>query len=330
MRQPFVTALGSKQISRNLVVTVRLSSGIAGRGEASASLAWPEDTQEAMTRTLRQATHLLIGRPIAAHRRRVEEAWRSAGRHPTAAAALECALLDAYARSRGSSLWRWFGARRRSLTTHLTLSAWPPQAAARAARRASSRGFRRFKVKLSGKDPEEDLRRLLAVHRAAPKATLIVDGNQGFTAAQAVGLARQIRSRRLPVRLFEQPVSRENLEGLARVQREGKIPVAADESARSVAEARRLIRRKLVSVINVKVAKSGLLGALQIIRPARRAGVRLMIGCMAESAQGLWPSVALACGTGAFDFVDLDSHLLVVSPPCRPGFTTRGSVLSIP
>ena len=53
-----------------------------------------------------------------------------------------------------------------------------------------------------------------------------------------------------------------------------------------------------------------------------------MIGCISESAAGLAPIVALACGTGAFDYVDLDSHLLVASPPGRPGFRTRGDRLS--
>ena len=100
--------------------------------------------------------------------------------------------------------------------------------------------------------------------------------------------------------------------------------MVADESARSVEEARRLIRRKTVSAINIKLAKSGLSGAREIIRLARPAGVRLMIGCMAESAVGLSHSVALACGSGAFDFVDLDSHLLVVSPHCRLGFSAHG------
>ena len=82
-------------------------------------------------------------------------------------------------------------------------------------------------------------------------------------------------------------------------------------------------------MINVKLAKCGLFGALEIIRRSKIAETRLMIGCMAESAIGLSPSVALACGTGAFDFADLDSHLLVISPACRPGFSTHGAKLSV-
>lgn len=324
LRKPFVTAQGEKRVSRNLLVAVRLADGSTGYGEASASLAWPKETREAMTRALRPLIPRLIGSDIRSVRRLAARAWESAGRHPTAAAALECALFDAWARARGVSLWKWLGGKKRSVTTSLTLSAWKPEAAARAARRAAAMGFRRLKVKVTGRDADQDIRRVIAVHRAARKARLWVDANQGFDIRGAVRFAHDLRQRRLPVDLLEQPLRRENWKGLGEVEREGGIPVAADESARSVEEARRLIRGRVVSAINIKLAKSGLAGAQQIIRLARPAGVRLMIGCMAESALGLSHSVALACGSGAFTYVDLDSHLLVVSPRCQPGFSTRG------
>ncbi len=327
MRQPFVTAAGGKRESKNLLVILRLEDGTTGAGEASASLAWPDQTQAAMKKALAPFTRRLIGVPISRWQQLSARVWEAAGRCPPAAAALECALLDSCTRSRGISLWKWFGGKRRSITTSLTISAWPPGTAARAARAAQRSGFRRLKVKLTGRDAEGDFRRLLAVHHAAPRAALWLDGNQGFTAEQAICLCSRARAKRLPVRLFEQPVPRQDWEGLAHVEREAKIPVAADESVRNADDARKLIRRRACSVINVKLAKCGVAGALEIIRLARKAGTRLMIGCMAESATGLWPSVALACGTGAFHYVDLDSHLLVVSPPGPARFETRGDRL---
>jgi len=329
MRQPFVTALGQKRMSRNLLVTIRLADGTTGYGEASASLAWPEETQAAMTRALRQIINPLIGTEIRHFHRLIAESWERIGRHPTAVGALECALLDAFTRSRRTSLWRWLGGRRRSVTTSLTISAWPADQAARVARTAERHGFRRLKIKVTGADLQEDIQRLLAVHKAAPKAALWVDANQGFTAREAIRFVSMTRHQRLPVRLLEQPVHRSDLDGLAEVQRRVEIPVVADESARTIADAVRIIRHRKAAVINIKLAKSGLLGALEIIRKAKKAGVRLMIGCMAESVIGLSSSMALACGTGAFDFVDLDSHLLVTSPRCTTGFSTEGARLTI-
>lgn len=329
MRQPFVTALGQKRMSRNLLVAVRLENGIVGYGEASESLAWPLDTQQAMTRTLRELAPRLVGTEINQFRPAVARVWEAAGRHPTAAAALECALLDAYTRARAIPLWRWLGNRQRSVTTSMTISAWEPAHSAQVARAAFIQGFMRLKIKVTAKDPDKDFWRVALVHKAAPKAVLLLDGNQGFTAPQAVQFAARLRRHRIRAHLFEQPVPRKDWDGLAQVQREAGIPVAADESARSADETCRLVRKRIVPVVNIKLAKCGLLGALRIIRLAKTTGTRLMIGCMAESAIGLSPSVHLACGSGAFDFVDLDSHLLAVSPPCDPGFTTREARLSI-
>ncbi len=329
MRQPFVTALGRKQVSRNLWVQIHLEDGTTGLGEASSSLAWPADNPSAMRQVLSDLADSLIGQPIRPVRALIAKGWEGAGAHPTAAAALECALLDAAARTQKISLWRWCGGSRRFVTTSLTLSAWTPTQMRRAALKAAAGGFQRLKIKVTGRDLDEDLRRVAAVHRAAPHAILWLDGNQGFSAENAVRFAQEIRRRRFPVRLFEQPVPKEDREGLAQVSRDGKIPVAADESARSIQETLALIRRKTAPIINVKMAKAGFLGALRIVRQARLAGIRLMIGCMAESAQGLSASVHLSCGTGAFNYVDLDSHLLLESPPGTSGFQTVGNRLIV-
>lgn len=329
LRQPFVTALGEKRLSENLLVAVRLSNGMTGYGEASASLAWPEETQAAMTQSLGQVVPALLGNPIRDSRRLSATGWKIAGGFPSAASALECALTDAHLRAAGWSLWKRTGGRRRSITTSLTISAWDPALAARVAQRAAHWGFQRLKVKVTGKEVDQDICRIMAVHRAAPRAALWVDANQGFTSAEAIRFCLFLRQCRLPVRLMEQPTPRKDWEGLKHVEETAGIPVVADESARTVEEARTLIRRKAVSVINVKLAKFGLSGSLEVIRRARSAGVRLMIGCMAESCLGLSHSVALACGTGAFQFVDLDSHLLVLSPRCRSGFSVRGPRLTV-
>lgn len=329
MRRSFVTALGEKQISRNLLIIVRLDNGLSGLGEASASLAWPLDTQKAMAAELRKIIPHLIGCDIKSYANLTRQVWNVAGKHPAAAAALECALLDVFAKNRGISLWKLFGGKKRFVTTGFTISAWPPKKAARVARQLFADGFRTFKIKVTGADMDEDMNRVFSVHKAAGRAQLIVDANQGFQPRQAIRFAECLRRGRLPVQLLEQPVAKENWEGLKEVEREGKIPVAADESARSVEDARRLIEKKIVSVINIKLAKSGISGALKIIRLAKFKKIQLMIGCMAESAVGLGPSVHLACGTGAFQFVDLDSHLLVRPPKGTPNFMTRGPRLFI-
>jgi L-alanine-DL-glutamate epimerase-like enolase superfamily enzyme len=107
------------------------------------------------------------------------------------------------------------------------------------------------------------------------------------------------------------------------------MPVLADESVLTAADAVRIFEAEAADGVNIKVAKSGLLGALDIIHIAQRFKKQLAIGCMEESKLGLAASVRLACGTGAFDWIDLDSVFLLDSALPRGGFLMKGPKLSV-
>jgi L-alanine-DL-glutamate epimerase-like enolase superfamily enzyme len=82
--------------------------------------------------------------------------------------------------------------------------------------------------------------------------------------------------------------------------------------------------------VNIKLMKSGITGALQIIDLCRVAGKKLMIGCMLETELGIAAATQIAAGTGAFDHVDLDSHhLLAPVPQVSGGLKHCGENLTI-
>jgi L-alanine-DL-glutamate epimerase-like enolase superfamily enzyme len=150
-----------------------------------------------------------------------------------------------------------------------------------------------------------------------------------LTPEQALSLLEICLKEKMPVVLFEQPVARENLKGMAWLKRRSPVPIAADESVRSSIDARAVLDSDAADVFNIKVAKTGIQESLDIMALAASAGKRLMIGCMQETARGLSPSVHLACGTGVFDFVDLDSdHLLGEGQPSG-SFTRKGPMVTL-
>src|SRR5207248_2219675 len=108
-----------------------------------------------------------------------------------------------------------------------------------------------------------------------------------------------------------------------------KVPLFVDESVLTAEDANRVLGREAADGINIKIAKSGILGALDIIQVAKHYKKRVAIGCMEESKLGLAASVHLACGAGLFDWVDLDSVFLLESSTVRGGFSVRGSKLSV-
>jgi L-alanine-DL-glutamate epimerase-like enolase superfamily enzyme len=329
LKRPFVTALGKKTSTRNVSLTLRLACGAQGYGEASASLALAHLKPERLARILRTLAGRALGRDAARPRGLAEEAWAGQGRASPAAAAFECALLDAWTSAQGMTLCRWLGGSQKRLETDLTISAWSAEQTTAAAAEAAREGFRVLKIKV-GTGPAEDWRRVQAARRAAPKARLLLDGNQGLSVRSALRLVERCLKAGMPLDLLEQPLPKTDWKGMAAITRRCPVPVAADEMVFNAADALRLVDSRAASAINVKVAKSGILRSLDIAAVARAAGLPLMLGCMAETARGLCASVHLAMGTGFFRFVDLDSdHLLAQAPPRGLGWSRRGPDISL-
>jgi L-alanine-DL-glutamate epimerase-like enolase superfamily enzyme len=329
LKNPFITAAGRKTETHNVQITLTLSDGTRGLSEASSSIAMPTEGQENMRRGLKSLIPELHGKPIENYRELVATAWRLQSFHPTAAAAMECAILDAYTRTLHQSLASFLGGKTTAIETDLTFSIGTPAELARQARNAFKKGFRRLKIKLSGDVPEVDFERMRAVHKAAPKATLLADGNQGFGLSQAVDFAHRMKRAQIPLVFFEQPFRKYDLRSMRLFRERTHMPVLADESVLTAADAVRIFEAEAADGVNIKVAKCGLLGALDIIHIAQRFKKRLAIGCMEESKLGLAASVHLACGTGAFEWADLDSVYLLDSASPRGGFLMKGPKFSV-
>ena len=329
LKQPFVTAGGEKSETHNVQITVHLEDGTCGISEASSSIAMPTESQENMAKSLKSLIPELYGKPIENYRELVATAWRLQALHPTAAAAMECAILDAYTRTLKQPLADFLGGKSVTIETDLTLSLNAPKDLHKLAREAVKKGFRRLKVKLSGISPSEDLARMQAVRKGAPRALLVADGNQGFGLSQAVDFVHRMRRAQVPMVFLEQPFRKHDLRAMRFLRERTRVPVFADEAVLTAADAVRVFEADAADGVNVKVAKSGLLGALDIIHIAQRFKKRLAIGCMEESKAGLAASVHLACGTGAFEWVDLDSVFLLEPTAQRGGFLMKGPKYSV-
>jgi L-Ala-D/L-Glu epimerase len=329
MKTPFVTAAGRKTETHNVQVALTLSNGIVGRAEASSSIAMPSESQPNLILALKNLAPELRGKPIDDYKILSEVCWRQQAFHPTAAAAMECAILDAYTKHHRQPLHKFFGGKRSFVETDLTLSVGEPGPLEKSAAAAVKRGFRRLKVKLAGDSLDKDTARLQAVRHGAPRAQIVADGNQAFTVSQAVELVRRLERAQIKLFFLEQPFRSHDIRSMKLFRTKSRMPLFADESVRTTADAIKLFEANAADGINIKVAKSGLLGALDIIKAAERYKKRLAIGCMEESKLGLAASVHLACGTGVFEWVDLDSVFLLEPSTVRGGFQIKGPRLSV-
>ncbi|KAK0592529.1 hypothetical protein LWI29_020764 [Acer saccharum] len=88
--------------------------------------------------------------------------------------------------------------------------------------------------------------------------------------------------------LLEQPVHRDDWEGLHDINNVARdvygVNVIADESCRSLIDVQKIVKENLTDVIiNIKLAKFGVLGTLEIVEFARKSGLNLMIDSMVET-----------------------------------------------
>ena len=297
-----------------MVVVAELGNGKArGRGECVPYARYGESVESVMTQIKALAPALAAG----LDRRALQEAM------PPGAArnALDCAFWDLEAKRGGRPVYELAGLPApRALTTAFTISLGAPAAMAASAAKAASRAL--LKVKLGGNDDNgRDGARIAAVRAAAPKATLIVDANEGWNEGNlAANLAACAQA---GVVLVEQPLPDGGDGALARLKR--PIPVCADESAHDRASLRALAGK--YDAVNIKLDKAGgLTEALAMAEEAERAGFAVMAGCMVATSLAMAPAMLLA---QAARYVDLDGPLLLAKD--RPdGLRYEGSLVYPP
>ncbi len=231
--------------------------------------------------------------------------------------AVDCALWDLNAKRSGVPAWKTAGLRQVSpLKTAYTLSLNTPEAMGAQAALNARRPL--LKLKIGGAD---DIDRVEAVRANAPRARLIVDGNEGLSFDDLVRLAPEMA--KLGVKLIEQPMKVAEDEAL--LGYESPVPLCADESLHTREELDRCAR--LYACVNIKLDKTGgLTEALALKKAAKAKGLGIMVGCMVATSLSMAPAMIVAQGA---DFVDLDGPLLLARDR-ENGLSITGSMLEPP
>jgi len=328
LNEPFGIATGAQTRAENLLVELRCDDGTSGIGEAAPFPAVNGETRADAEAALEAARGALVGLEIEHWRAASQAAGTVLSRTPSALCAFETALLDALTRRAGLSLFAFFGGVQAELETDITLTTGDAAQASDQATRARANGFSVLKVKVGGAPREHDLGRLRSAAEAAPDARFVLDANGSLTKEDAIGLYEALGPLRERVLLFEQPTASDDLEGLAAVRRAGAV-VAADESVRTREDLERLVLAGAADVVNVKIMKSGLVGALDIALAARAMGLGLMIGGMVETRLAMSTSACLAGGLGGCAYVDLDTPMFLKHDPFEGGYRDDGKRLSL-
>ncbi|MBX3189755.1 MAG: dipeptide epimerase [Labilithrix sp.] len=328
MKKAFGIAGGAQEIARNVLVEIELASGERGWGEAAPLPAFNGETQAGALATALALVEEMVGRD-AGHWRDLAARAFSAG-SACGACAVETAIVDAFARSRGTSLRALFGGAETELVTDITITTGSVDDASREARAFAA--FDTLKIKVGGAadhDVDLDVQRVLAVSEARPDARLLLDANGGLSIHAALHLTSALRARGVPLALFEQPVAPGSWDALAEIRAKCGIPVAIDESVTHPDDIHAAHAARAADAANIKIMKSGVARALEIAAAARACGMLPMIGGMVETRLAMGTSASIAAGLGGFAFIDLDTPLFLAEDPFDGGYVQRDARLDL-
>jgi len=312
MKQSFRHSAAQRAVAEPLIVELELANRVVGFGETH-----PREyvTGESMDDAIAAIRDVFVPRLVDMRPANFGEAIEAADSLPfvdksgrvlnAARAAVEVAILDAYARAFERS-WD-------SIPGYLAdQSLGPPGSRAtarfsgvvsgehadwvvRSIRKMRLIRLRHFKLKVG--DEEDDARvesaaRLLKRLLTKGGGTLRVDANSAWTLETA---RRKLAAWEVhPILCVEQPLPRGRMEDWATLARESNLPLMADESLVTLEDGEQLIAHRAATWFNIRISKNGgLLPALRLALLARRHGVQCQLGCMVGetsllSAAGRW------------------------------------------
>lgn len=319
--------LAARNQADNLVVVIQTDSGHRGFGEA---IPRPYLTGE----SLDSATNDILCRwwpRLAATDLNAYEALPAAlaelhedaqkDRRTAGYAGLEMACIDAAGKAFGQPA-RALVAAPKALPTGAKLDWVGPigagsrRATATLARLFHALRFSSLKVKVG--DPG-DQDRLALVRRIAGSACDIhIDANAAWDGETALTRARALRVHNPAV--LEQPVPAADLTGLARVRADLGIPVMADESLCTLADAEALVQAEACDMFNLRLAKNGgFLGCQALLAFAREKGRTCQLGALVGETSILTAAgQEFLAGVGAQRYHETSfPRLLLTADPAR-------------
>lgn len=235
LRKPVLMAGVRLVVSDTFVVRLESSTGLVGWGEANAAPshggASLEDMDHAFHASMASVLPGQDAMQLSAISRRLEDGLE---RGFSAASAVDMALHDLVGHALGVPAHVLLGGRRRDDVSALWLvGTGNMQSDLAEAGRLVDQGYHFFKLKVGVRPVQEEVELALAMRRALGDSVhLCADANMGMDAGQAIAYVEGVRAARLD--FLEQPLHKDDREGLRRLVATNALDIGLDESVISV------------------------------------------------------------------------------------------------
>jgi L-Ala-D/L-Glu epimerase len=326
--KPYTIAFKTITEVRNVFVEILLEEGITGIGAGNPSeYVVGENIEQSIAALDLKNLEFLIGRDIREINQLTYEVWKNFPDNPSARAAVDIALYDAFTKYLGIPLVKYLGQKIRKLPTSNTIGIKSVEETLKEAEDYIKRGFRALKIKL-GKNLDEDVERLMKLREKFGNQIVIrIDANQGYTADQTIQFYG--RTYDLDIELIEQPLPAKNFNELRSLPIEVREVIAADESLITPLDAIELIKPpKAAGIFNIKLMKcGGISQALKIADIALHEEIDLFWGCNDESIVSITAALHAAFSCSNTKYIDLDGSFDLSQDIVKGGFILKGGYM---
>lgn len=288
--RPLATARGAIVERRGWIVKLTGEDGTLGVGEAAPHPHASAEEAEAEARRLPE----IAARVRDADVFRVRDADATlAGLPHWIGSGLDTALCDLAARARGITLAELLGGSRRSgIPVNAVLEAPDLDDCVGEALRALADGYTHAKRKIA-RDVATTAAEVRALGAAVPALALRLDANGIWDRGEAEAACRVLAGPN--VEWVEQPLDPRDLAGLALLRAEVTVPLAADESVRSVADVEALAREGACDGIVVKLVQvGGPTAACGVAVAAAAAGLPIAVTSGIDTGIGIAAALSVA------------------------------------
>jgi L-alanine-DL-glutamate epimerase-like enolase superfamily enzyme len=286
--------------ARHVLVEVTLDDGSQGVAEAPPRPTIYGETEYTIGAVIeRELAPRLIGKPADA----IASVLTSLKNNHTARGALDMAVHDALAQSRGVSLAAHLGCTQERLPVSYILGIGDRDTVLAEAQRVVAAGVRVLKVKV-GREWDEDLARIHDLQAMfGDSVRLYADANECLEPFDAADKLQRLRE--LCLAFCEEPLPIELIRERAALRAGGHLPIIADDSAFSERDLVRELELDTFDILNIKTPRTGYSESLRMLARARAAGKGVMIGSQAGTTIG----VARAAIFAALPGIDHPSEL---------------------
>lgn len=296
-RHPFTISKGTKTHQPTLIVELE-HMGIKGYGEAPA-IAYYNIPVEKMIADLEAKKMFVEKFAFTDPERYWHYLHHLIPNNHFLVCALDIAAWDLYGKMKGKPLYQlWNGDVAKNPITDYTIGI---DSIEKMVAKLKEKPWPIYKIKVGTADDIAIVKAL----RENSNAILRVDANAAWDLETALQLIPQLKE--LGVELVEQPLAKDNWEGMKVLYKESPLPLYADEACVYEQDVEKC--KDHFHGINIKLTKcSGITPARRMISKARELDLKVMLGCMNESTVG---SAAMAHLLPFIDQVDMDGPLLL-------------------